>query len=79
MEDKQKMIDRLYKDYNIKFPYKAKYKRSSSRIYFITDFKEGEEITFWWDCEKPNACAKGNAFYINNKGESRLVNINELE
>ena len=79
MEEKLKMIDMLYKNYNIRFPYKAKYKRDSNRIYFAGDFRDGEEVTFWWNCGKPSACAIGNAFYINNKGNQQLINIKELE
>jgi hypothetical protein len=59
-------------------PLKAKYKRFDNRIYFATDFKDGEEIYFFWNCDKPSACAKGNAYYMNKKGYSQLINIKEL-
>lgn len=78
MEEKQRMID-IYKKYGFDMPLKAKYKRSKNRIYFSGDFKDGEEIEFFWNCEQPNACAKGNAFYFGKSSVSNLVNISELE
>lgn len=78
MNDKQKMID-VYKKYGYDMPLKAKYKRSVNRLYFYGDFKDGEEVTFFWNCEKPSACAVGNAFYIGENRTSHLVNISELE
>ncbi len=77
MLTKQKMID-LYKYYGFDFPMNARYKRFDNRIYFATDFKDGEEIEFFWNCDKPSACALGNAFYRNKEGASNLVNIKEL-
>jgi len=76
---KQEMID-LYKVYGYDFPPKAKYKRQpTTRIYFSNDFQDNEEIEFFWNCDKPSACAIGNAYYMNNKGQSNLINIRELE
>ena len=78
MHSKQKMID-LYKYYGFNFPLKARYKRTSTRIYTIMNFKDNEEIEFFWNCDKPSACARGNAFYMNKNKISQLVNIKELE
>lgn len=78
MKSKQQMID-LYKKYGFDFPLKAYYIRQSNRIYFSGDFNDNEEIEFFWNCDKPSACAIGNAFYINKNGISKLVNIKELE
>lgn len=77
MNDMYRMID-LYRKYGYEFPVKANYKRNKNRIYFAGDFKDGEEIEFFWNCDKPSACAIGNAFYINKSGTSKLVNIKEL-
>jgi len=78
MQSKQKMID-SYKYYGFNFPLKAQYIRQSNRFYFSDDFEDREEIEFFWNCDKPSACARGNAFYMNKKGTSKLVNIKELE
>jgi hypothetical protein len=77
MPTKQQMID-IYKQYGFEFPLKAHYKRFNNRIYFVNDFKDGEEIEFFWSTEKPSACAIGNAFYKNKKGNSNLINFKEL-
>lgn len=77
MQTKQKMID-SYKYYGFDFPMKARYKRFNNRIYFSTNFKDGEEIDFFWSCDKPSACALGSAFYMNKEGMSNLINIKEL-
>jgi len=69
---------RLYKTYELEPPIKGKYKRDNKRIYFLGDFKDGEEVNFFWNCEKSGACAIGNAFYINKDGISNLINISEL-
>lgn len=78
MNSKQQMID-LYKPYGFNFPLKARYKRKENRIYFATNFKDNEEIEFFWNCDKPISCAMGYAFYINKEGNSQLINIKELE
>jgi hypothetical protein len=78
MKTKQEMINYLYDSYKFSFPMKAKYKRDKNRIYFATDFQDGEEIEFWWNCDKPSSSAKGYAFYTNGKADFKLVNINEL-
>ena len=77
MESKRSMIE-SYKHYGFEFPLKAKYKRFDNRIYFATDFKDGEEISFFWDCITPTGCALGNAFYVNKEGISNLINFKEL-
>lgn len=77
MLSKQEMIDN-YKYYGYDFPLKAHYKRHHNRIYFADNFKENEEIEFFWNCDKPSACALGNAFYINKNGNSQLINIKDL-
>lgn len=76
--NKQDMIN-IYKQYGFDMPLKAKYKRFDNRIYFATDFQDNEEIEFFWHCDKPSACAIGNAFYVGKDGFSHLVNIKELE
>jgi hypothetical protein len=75
--DKQKMID-VYKRYKIEMPLKAKYKKFDSRIYFAGDYKDGEEIEFFWNCENPSSNAIGNAFYTNKEKNVKLINIREL-
>lgn len=77
MNTKQQMID-SYKQNGFNMPLKAYYKRNNNRIYFPGDFQDGEEIEFVWNCDKPSACARGNAFYMSKDGMSRLVNIKEL-
>lgn len=62
------------------YPLKAKYKRFSNRIYFMTDFENGEEIEFAYRCEKPSAEGLGNVWYKSCKtGYINLVNVKELE
>jgi hypothetical protein len=58
---------------------KGTYKRNNNRIYFSSDFEDNEEIYFFWNCEKPNACAIGNVWYKNKKGITNLINISEIE
>jgi hypothetical protein len=78
MQSKQKMID-SYKYYGFNFPLKAYYKRQNNRVYFSGDFEDNEEIEFFWNCDKPSAYARGNAFYMNKNKMSKLINIKELE
>jgi len=59
-------------------PVKGRYKRDNNRIYFSGDFKNGEEIEFFWNCEHPSACALGNVFYMNKHGISHLINIKDI-
>jgi len=75
--DKLKMIE-IYKEYGFDMPVKAIYKRDINRIYFSGDFQDNEELDFFWNCEKPSACAIGNAFYMNKHGISHLINIKEI-
>jgi len=70
---------KLYKKYGFNPPIKGKYKRDKNRIYFSDDFKDNEEIYFFWNCEKSSSCSKGNVFYKNEKGNSNLINILEIE
>ena len=79
MKTKQEQIDYLYKHYGYKFPMKAKYIRSSDRIYFSNDFQDREEIEFEWYCEKPSGNADGYAYYIGKNEFAKLVHISELE
>ena len=78
MRNRQEMIN-VYKKYSYDIPIKARYKRGKNRIYFYGDFHDGEEIEFFRNCEKPNACAKGNVWYRSKDKGSKLVNIKELE
>ena len=79
MKSKQEMIDYMYFNYGFSFPMKAKYKRNPNRIYFATDFKDGEDIEFWYMCDKPNANAGGYAYYTNGKADFNLIHIDELQ
>lgn len=76
--DPDKDREYLLQHYGFNFPKTAKYRRASNRIYFGTDFDDGEEITFAWMCNQPNANARGNAFYYSPKHGYRLINISEL-
>ena len=60
------------------FPKKGRYKRDVNRIYFSTDFKDGEEITFCSFSCRPNAHKQGLARYTNGS-KTRLVNIRDIE
>lgn len=74
------MYDPWYeKNYGIKMPLKAKYIRKPNRIYFLTDPKHGEILSFYWNAEKPSSCASGLAWYRGNDGYSHLVNVDELD
>ena len=64
---------------NVEFPLKAKYKRHKNRIYFVTDFGDGEEIEYDGKVEKPSANAQGYRYYINSRGKSRVVHYEDLE
>lgn len=77
--DTNEMRKHLLKNYGYDFPAKAKYKRSKNRIYFITDFQDGEEIEFFWNCDKPNSCAKGYAFYMSKDANFKMIHISEIE
>lgn len=77
--NKQVMINIYKNNYGFDMPLKAKYKRFDNRIYFAGDFQDGEEIEFFWICDKPSACAIGNAFYVGKNGISHLVNFKALE
>lgn len=79
--EKQEMIDYIKLHHGFEFPMKAKYKRTPSRIYFAGDFEDGEEVEFWWMCDKPSSMAKGYAYYstANKPWKSKLIHINELE
>ena len=70
---------KTYEKYGYNMPLKAKYKRVDDRVYFANDFKDGEIVTFFWNCSKPSACSEGYAFYIGDDLLSKLVNIKELE
>lgn len=64
----------------MEFPKKAKYKRDENRIYFMDDFKDGEEIKFAYKCDKPSANAIGNAWYRScESGNVNLINIKDLD
>ena len=74
------MYDEYYeKTYSIKMPLKAKYVRKPNRIYFATDPKNGEILSFFWNAMKPSSCAAGLAYYRGEGGYSHLVNVDELE
>lgn len=65
-------------------PLIARYKRNPNRIYFAGDFQDGELIRFWWNADKPSACAKGYAWYESidesiKWWRNEIVNISEIE
>lgn len=63
----------------VEFPLKAKYKRHKCRIYFVTDFKDGEELEYYGKVEKPASNAKGYRWYKNSQGKIKVVHYNDLE
>lgn len=73
--------DYLQEHYGFNFPMKAKYKRNTNRIYFCTDFEDGEEIEFYHAHEKPNANANGTAIYrgCDNGFRTMICRLEELE
>ena len=81
IERKQKQIDYIKQHYGFDFPMVARYKRFDNRVYFATDFKDGELIEFFYMVDVPSAMALGNAFYqsIDRFTGSKLINIKELE
>lgn len=60
------------------FPKKGIYRRDVNRIYFSTDFKDGEEITFCGFHGKPNTHKQGLARYTNGS-KIKLINIRDIE
>ena len=68
----------VYEDYRIKMPLRARYVRSPNRVYFATDPKHGEMMSFFCSAEKPSSCAMGLAWYWGEKW-SHLVCVDELE
>lgn len=61
------------------FPKYATFKRSKDRIYFSSDFKDGEEIEFKSFPQRPNAYKEGLAIYMNGDKDRQLINIVELD
>lgn len=78
MREIEKMI-KIYETYGFNPPLRGKYKRQENRIYFASNFQDNEEIEFFWNCEKPSACAKGNVFYVGKSRMPQLINISEIE
>lgn len=62
---------------NYEFPLKVKYVRQENRVYFATDFEDGEEITYVGKCEKPSSNALGYRWY-KGRTEMNLVHISEI-
>lgn len=60
------------------FPTKAIYKRDTNRIYFTTDFKDNEEITFHSFHGRPGSYQEGLARYTNGS-KIKLINIKDIE
>lgn len=79
--NRKEMRDYLEEHYGFNFPMKAKYKRDENRIYFSVDFEDGEEIEFFYMCDKPASNAEGYAFYrsVKNPSKTMLININREE
>jgi len=63
---------------NVDFPVHAKYKRSKNRIYFATDYKDGEELEYYGKVEKPSSNALGYRYYRNSSGYIRLIRYTDL-
>lgn len=63
---------------NVEFPLYAKYKRSKNRIYFATDFEDGEKLEYYGKAEKPSSNAMGYRYYINSKGYIKLIHYTDL-
>lgn len=64
---------------NVNFPLRAKYKRHENRIYFATDCKDGEELEYYGECEKPNSNALGYRYYKDSKGYIHLIHYTDIE
>lgn len=64
---------------NVDFPVRARYKRKDNRIYFVTDFEDGEELEYYGKVEKPSSNAMGYRYYKNSKGNIRLTHYTDLE
>ena len=62
---------------NHKFPLKAKYVRQENRVYFATDFEDGEELTYYGKCESPTGNKVGYRLYKGSTGVRR-VHISEI-
>lgn len=60
------------------FPLKARYKRHKNRIYFATDCKDGEILTYYGRVERPSSNAMGYMYYKDSKGQIRLIHINDI-
>lgn len=66
-------------NYNeVEFPQIARFVRHSNRIYFITDFEDGEILTYYGRVEKPSSNAKGYRLYLG-KNQIRMVHFNDIE
>ena len=76
--DAEKDREYLLKNYGFIFPAKTKYVRHDNRIYFATDFDDGEDISFAWACDKPSSNADGYAFYYSKDKGYRLISINDI-
>lgn len=64
----------------MKFPQKGIYRRKANRIYFSTDFKDGEEIKFSHFGIRPHTKAEGLAFYESVEGYTvNLINLKDIE
>ena len=69
----------VYEKYGIKMPLHAKYIRQPNRIYFDTDPKHDEVMSFYCSTEKPSSNASGLAFYWGEGAYSHLVSVYNLE
>ena len=70
--------EREAKDFTtIVFPKRAKYIRRANRIYSLTEFKDGELLTYYGSALSPSSDAEGYRYY---KGESgiRLVHWRDI-
>lgn len=76
--DAEKDRNFLLKKYGFNFPLKTKYVRHPNRIYFATDFSDGEDISFAWACDKPSSNAMGYAYYYSKSKGHKLISINDI-
>ena len=64
---------------NANFPETTEYIRNKNRLYFSTDFKDGEKIMFFSKCEKPSSNAAGYRLYQNEVVDIKLIHWNDIK
>ncbi len=67
-------------DYNnVDFPKETYYIRHPNRIYFSTDFYDGEKIFYYNKHTKPSSNARGYRWYRNMHGLMKLVHWTDIK